>query len=270
LFTHYYDTGKCEWIGGELDTFARHYNEKAGTNYALTKCLDIVKVSGVTPKAPEVLLTDINNRRQMVIERKSVAWPKSYLYRHQLEHEFANLIRENAKDLFRDAGYKLSVGTKEFRNLTSGHIRDAGKQIGQAISPLTPVDLPVRIANPITWSFREVFPGEEEETLKGIVVSLSGSMAFGDSDREEAICGLPSQIQVQLDAAAAKFKEYARHVKLVLLDFYCNELWEDDVPPMMEKIVIPDVIDEVWRTIRDWISADDYQIGYDRLFRRLR
>lgn len=39
--------------------------------------------------------------------------------------------------------------------------------------------------------------------------------------------------------------------KLVLLDFYSEELWEDDIPPMMNKILIPEGIDEVWRTKRD-------------------
>jgi hypothetical protein len=38
---------------------------------------------------------------------------------------------------------------------------------------------------------------------------------------------------------------------------------------MMAKVLIPDEIDEIWRTIRDWVSPDDFQIGYDRLFSRL-
>jgi hypothetical protein len=37
-----------------------------------------------------------------------------------------------------------------------------GKQIGDVISRLTPVGLPVRIAHPISWWFRKVHPGEEQ------------------------------------------------------------------------------------------------------------
>jgi hypothetical protein len=37
---------------------------------------------------------------------------------------------------------------------------------------------------------------------------------------------------------------------------------------MMNKILIPEGIDEIWRTTRDWVSADDYEVGYDRLYKR--
>ena len=84
MFTHYDDPGKCEWRGGALDAFVKHYNEMSGTKYlALIKCLYVVRISGVAPKEPEVLLTDMSASTQMVIERKSVVWPKSYLYQHR-------------------------------------------------------------------------------------------------------------------------------------------------------------------------------------------
>ena len=138
MFTHHNNPGKCEWIGGALDAFAQYYNEKSATNYTLTKCLDIIAIVGTTPKEPEVLLTDKSNSRKMVIERKSVVWPKSYIYRHELEHEFANLIWEGAKG-FSDAGYRLSVEMRDFNKLTGMRIREAGKQIVEEISRLTGV-----------------------------------------------------------------------------------------------------------------------------------
>jgi hypothetical protein len=94
-------------------------------------------------------------------------------------------------------------------------------------------------------------------------------MSFDDSDYEDAKAGMPTQIQAQLDATAAKFGAYQNQTRLVLLDFYSNELWEDDVPPMMEVVCVPDGIDEVWRTIREWVSEDEYQVGYERLFRKV-
>ena len=268
MFTHHNNPGKCEWIGGALDAFAQYYNEKSATNYTLTKCLDIIAIVGTTPKEPEVLLTDKSNSRKMVIERKSVVWPKSYIYRHELEHEFAKLIWEGAKG-FSDAGYRLSVEMRDFNKLTGMRIREAGKQIGEEISRLTPADLPVRNSIPISWSLRKLHPGEEEVERIGIIVSQSKSMTFDDHAHEEAMSGMPLQVQVQIDAAAAKFDRYSEHVRLVLLDFFCTELSEDDVPPMMEKIVVPNSVDEVWRTIRDWVSADEYRMGYNLLFRRL-
>lgn len=268
MFTHYNHPGKCEWRGGALDAFVKHYNEHAGTAYVLTECLDVVRISGATRKEPEVLLTDINGGKQMVIERKSVVWPESYIHQHELGHEFANLVWESSKGQFHDAGYKVSVRASEFRILTGRQVRDAGKTIGETISKLTRADLPFRSAQPIGWSFRGIEPGEEEDNLKGIVVSEFGSMTLDSSEREEAVAGVPSHIQEQLEAAAAKFRGYEKQLKLVLLDFYSEDLWEDDIPPMMESILIPESVDEIWRTIRNWVSPDDYEVGYDRLVKR--
>ena len=147
-------------------------------------------------------------------------------------------------------------------------MRSAGEVIAEEVSRLTPSDLPVRYTTPIAWSFRQVQPDEEEIPFKGIAVVHSKLMSFEDTDREEALSGLPSQIQTQLDSAAAKFGNYLTHVKLVLLDFYCEDLSEEDVPPMMETISMPDNIDEVWRTTKNWISADEYEVGYDMLYKR--
>jgi hypothetical protein len=265
LFTHYDDPGKCEWRGGALDAFVQHYNEISGTKYELTKCLDVVRISGVTPKEPEVLLTDMSTSTQMVIERKSVVWPKSYLYQHDLGHEFAGLIWKGAKGRFHEAGYKLSIRSDELRALSGKQVRDAGKQIGDAVSSLTPADLPIQRAQPIKWWLRVIEPGEEEQDFKGIAINEFGSMGLDDSKREEAVAGIPSEIQEKLNAAVEKFQKYEKQVKLVLLDFYSEDLWEDDIPPMMNQILIPEMIDEIWRTTRDWVSADDYEVGYDRL-----
>jgi hypothetical protein len=268
LFTHYDDPGKCEWRGGALDAFVKHYNEISGTKYVLTECLDVVRISGLTLKEPEVLLTDTNTSTQMVIERKSVVWPKSYIYQHGLGHEFAGLIWNGAKGLFQEAGYKLSVRSGELRGLSGKQVRDAGKQIGEAVSKLTPADLPIRRAQPIEWSFRVIEPGEEEEDFKGIAINEFGSMGLDGSEREEAVVGIPLEIQEQLNAAVEKFRRYENQLKLVLLDFYSEELWEDDIPPMMKSILIPEGVDEIWRTVRDWVSANDYEVGYDRLYIR--
>jgi len=268
MFTHFDGTGGCEWLGGALNAFVSHYNATIGTDYELTKCLDIVKISGATPKEPEVLLTDRATGNQMVIERKSVVWPKTYIHQHQLEHEFANLIWKVANAAFLDDSYTLTVNQREFSRLTSRQIREAGNEIGDQVSRLSPTQLPVRKKGLISWSLRKSAPGEEETERRGIVVSQVGEMSFDDPDFDEARAGMPAEIQAQLTAAAAKFSEYSNHLRLVLLDFYSNELWEDDVPPMMNAILVPDTVDEIWRTIRDWVSEDEYEVGYERLFQK--
>jgi hypothetical protein len=268
MFAHFEYPGKCEWLGGGLDAFVRHYNGQSGTAYALTECLDIVKVSGTTPKAPEVLLTDSGTGNQMVIERKSIVWPPNYIHRHRLEHDFAELIWKKTHDSFRDGAYKLTLNGREFDLLSSKVIQEAGQEIGDIVSRLNPTSLPIRSAKPIKWSFRRVQPGEEEDERPGVIVVHEQTMTLEDTDDADARVGTSSEMKAQLEAAAAKFEGYSQCRRLVLLDFYGTNLWEDDIPVLLEGITIPIVIDEVWRTIRDWISADDYQIGYERIYNR--
>lgn len=147
MFTHFEGTGGCEWLGGALDAFVRHLNQSLGTSYALTKCLDIVKISGLTPKEPEVLLTDENTGQQMVIERKSVVWPETYIHQHQLGHKFANIIWKRANGSFRDASYQLVLDLREFNSLESKKIRDIANKIGEDISHLTPSTCPSKKQN---------------------------------------------------------------------------------------------------------------------------
>ena len=75
-------------------------------------------------------------------------------------------------------------------------------------------------------------------------------------------------MQKQLEAASKKFSGYPNARKVVLLDFFGDDLNEEDIAPLVATISIPTVIDEVWMTVKDWISQDDYQIGYERIFVR--
>jgi hypothetical protein len=191
MFTHYSDPHGCEWLGGELNAFVDHYNQSNGAAYALVQCLDVVKISGLSPKEPEVLLTDKISGLQMVIERKSVVTPASYIHQHQLEHEFADLIWAETKGKFGDDGYVLTAGMQEIRRLSSARMRATARAIGKRTARLSIGEIPFRSDEPIAWSFRRLMPGEEEVPRRGIVVNHVKSMSFDDSDHEEAFAELP-------------------------------------------------------------------------------
>ena len=63
----------------------------------------------------------------------------------------------------------------------------------------------------------------------------------------------------QLTHAAPKFSAYAHARKVVLLDFYGDSLFEDDIPPLLSRTSVPDCIDEIWMTTREWVSEDEYR-----------
>lgn len=267
MFNHYQRRGKCEWFEGGLDEFVSHYNRECGTNYALTECLDIARTGGATEKKPEVLVTDRANGKKMAIERKSVVWPPTYILRHNNEHDFAETIWELTRDWYHDACYELTVSGKQVEVLDNRTIREIARDIGSAIAHLAPSDLPVRRSVPINWDFQRANIHEYGQR-RGIVVVHQDSMSFEDFSDDSAKAGTASAMQEELAEASLKFDGYPDVGRVVLLDFYGTDFWEDDIPPLMATVTIPPNIDEIWMTKRDWVSEDDFEIGYERLFMR--
>jgi hypothetical protein len=270
MFTHYSKPDGCEWRRGGLNDFVAHYNGLNGSEYTLTACLDVVRISGDSPKEPEVLLTDPTSGRTMVIERKSVVSPPDYLLQHELGHRFVNRLGEMVGASFRDAGYALTINAEEFRKLSAKQVAKAANEIGRELARMTPADLPVRGERPIRWVFGRDHLGDEDGRVGiSLMEQTRWSSSFDDPKRDEALAHLPAQLQGELNAAGEKFARYSHCSKIVLLDFYGEDLDEDDVPPAFSQIVVPANLDEVWRTVREWASADDYEAGYDRLFVRI-
>lgn len=181
MFTHYNRPDGCEWLRGGLNDFVTHYNNLNGSAYSLTACLDVVKVSGSSPKEPEVLLTYRASGRTMVIERKSVVSPPTYLLRHELDHRFVNRLGEIAGEAFRDTGYVLTVSAEEFGELTGRQVATAAEAIGQALARMTPADLPAHGQQPIRWFFgRDPWGDEDGRTGISVVEQLRWSASFDD------------------------------------------------------------------------------------------
>lgn len=267
MFTHYDRRGKCEWFEGGLEHFVSYYNCANQKAFSRTECLDLVRIGGSTAKQPEVLLTDEANDEQMVIERKSVVWPPEYILRHNNEHLFAETIGEVTSGWFRDACYELVVSGRQMEVLDARRTKSIATEIASAIVSLNSSHLPVRRTSPVKWSFRKA-SREEHDDRTGIVVIHSDSVGLHDCLDGSAKSGTATEIQKELAAASLKFVNYRHARKLVLLDFFGTELWEDDIPPLMSGMSVPDIIDEVWMSKRDWISEDEFEIGYERLFLR--
>jgi hypothetical protein len=265
MFSHFQRHGKCEWIGGGLERFVAHYNRECGTAYAHSQCLDVVKIGGNPRKEPEVLLTDEKTSGQMVIESKSVVWPPHYILRHENEHAFADTIWEVTKGCYVGGCWELVVSGKEMDRLDNRPVRKIARSIGSSLVSLKSSDQPVRSLSPVNWVFRKA-GGHEHGEHRGIVVSYQDGMSPEDFCNDEAKAGTASAIQDAVVAAAAKFEKYQHVRRVVLLDFYGRDLDEEDIPPLMTGIEIPETVDEIWMSRRDWVSAEDFEIGYQRLF----
>jgi hypothetical protein len=270
MFSQYQRHGKCEWRGG-LAKFVSHYNHENGTNYVRTECLDIERTGGQTKPKPEVLVTDAARSAQMVIERKSVVWPHNYILRQQNEQDFANVIWQQTKGQFRDDCYELTVSAEELGRADSRAVKQIALEIGFVLAGVNSSSTPVRSSTPVPWHFDRANNYDDSGTRKGIVVVHEGRMmaTFEDFNRDEAIAGTAAAMERELAEAATKFIGYEAARKVVLLDFYGNELSEEDIPPLLERIVLPQVINEIWMTKQVWVSEDDFEIGFERLFSRM-
>jgi len=267
MFSHYQRHGKCEWRGGGLEKFVSHYNRENGTNYVRTECLDIVRTGGQTKPKPEVLVTDATRSTQMVIERKSVVWPPNYILRQQNEEDFAKVIWQQTKGQFQDDCYELTVSAQELGKLNSHTVKQIALKIGSILAR-KPSSMPLRSSTPVPWYFRRANTYDDYGTRKGIVVIHEDPMmtTFEDFNLDEAIVGTAAAMERELAEAATKFIGYEAARKVVLLDFYGNELSGEDIPPLLERIVLPQVIDEIWMTKQVWVSEDDFETGFERLF----
>jgi hypothetical protein len=266
VFSHYQKREKCEWHAG-LDDFIAHYNKKHTTNYALSECLDVKRTGDRTEQQPEVLVIDSQTGEKMVIERKSVVWPPTYLLQHQNGHEFAEIVWQRTKGRYEDTCYELRVSGKELSKLNQASVRRFALEIAEVVFTLESSMIPTRRTVPLHWTFRQADHGEYEDR-RGIVVIQQDRTTLGDFDTKPPAVGTATEIAKQLTQAAPKFSAYSHARRVVLLDFYGDSLFEDDIPPLLHRTSVPDCIDEIWMTTREWISEDDYEIGFEKIFGR--
>jgi hypothetical protein len=268
VFSNYDRQGKCEWYGGGLDEFVSQYNHECATEYAHTECLDIVRIGGATAKQPEVLVTDKADGKRMVIERKSVVWPSDFILKNRNEQAFAETIWEVTAGRYNDACYELIVSVREMEKFNTRTVKTIANEIGSVIAGLEPSRLPISGATPVNWVFGRA-NSDEQGDRRGIVVIHQKNATFEDFLFDDsAKTGTASAIEKELGEASPKFDGYPGARRVVLLDFYGTALWEDDIPPLMLSVTVPANIDEVWMTKRDWVSEEDFDIGYERLFLR--
>src|SRR5258708_5301352 len=175
------------------------------------------------------------NGGQMVIERKSVVWPPSYILRHNNEHDFAKAISEVTRPRYHDACYELKVSGRQVESLDKVAIRAIAKGIGIELLNLKPSDLPVHSSIPINWSFRRA-DAQQHGEHRGIVVLCQDSIELEKFLDDSAKTETASAMQKELSAASLKFNGYSDMRKVVLLDFYVTDLYEDDIPALLATV----------------------------------
>ncbi len=260
----------CEWAN--LRDFVVDFNADHETAYAREECLD----KDTTRKQPEVLLR-APGERDIVIECKSVVWPKAYYRSHSHEHHLDERVSDLVGHAFRDKMYELAYHEDSLKGVRRRDVDWYAEEIAQTIlSNLGQAKSGVISSKvPIPWSFRPLAPHElyEDETT-GIRFHVAlGSMPWEEpsdySQRLEALkAGYAGAFQRTLEKAVPKFEGYADCLKLLLVQF-CGEgsnmLFEEDLIEIIEAASLPPLIDQVWLACEEWKSDYYCRIKWERI-----
>ncbi len=151
-------SSKCEPL--HLRPFINFYNSTFCTNYVLKECLD---VRDRLNKRPEALFIDKDcKKRNLVIERKAIVWPKDSQKYHRAFHEHCDWFLDRVRLHFQNACYMLLLtrtiqGSKIARQR---YIEEIARMViqnkesikkGSAISGTIPVKWKFGMVNPTDW-----------------------------------------------------------------------------------------------------------------------
>lgn len=267
---------KCEWY--HLRDFVESYNSSRGTAYSLEQCLDF---NGRSDKQPELLL-DAPNEPSIVIERKSVVWPRDeYFSDHRNEHDLHDLFLDRVHSTgnpFTDSAYQLTVNAMSLRGKKKRNVKRIAEQIADIVlSDHVTAKSPHGIGSrePIPWRFRPLSRHEMDERVPETGIGL---MVHDDTEPSEpseirrlieaAKSGYASEFERAAQTAAPKFVKYSHCQKLLLVQFCGNSsvwLQDEDIIGIITSASLPAVIDQVWLAYPEWISEYDHEVAWKQI-----
>ena len=253
-------SNKCEWV--KLQPLVVEYNKIYGTDFKLIKCLDIKERQ--RPQ-PEIRLKDEVTEDYMVIEHKSIVWPRDKAKKHKVFHEVSECVITEVEAMFCGKPYVLRFFSKvELDRKT----RDA--LIGEIVLALT--TNMSRIESGGALGSRKFIPWkfciDKEYDHEGICV-----------EEIDLNCEDPTLIEIEkmkkeiLDftqnafyRSIAKFFDYTTDIKVVALSYYCDEYIEFD--ELFKCLLIPDCVDQVWVEKENWLNEMESTITYRCVYKK--
>ena len=86
-------------------------------------------------------------------------------------------------------------------------------------------------------------------------------------NREIALAGFAERFGREADRAGQKYGEYANCEKLLVVQFFgeSDSVIDEEIVEIIKESQVPNQIDQVWLTGREWVSADDYELAWERV-----
>ena len=272
IFSCFPPEGKCEWA--YLIDFVAQFNAIYRTAYTRSKCLDVENSTG---KEPELLLEAPGKKKSIVIERKSVVWPRNYFSDHHNEHYlFDHFVSKLSLPCnpFNDSVYQLIFSTQGLTGKGKKEVISYAEQIAHIVlsdQPNAKSQRGIGRREPILWRFRPLSPQERDETVPetGIGYLAEDPWEALEPSRirqktEMAWAGYAKEFTRLSEDAAEKFAKYTDCMKLLLVQFYGDGLSVSDeaVTKIIQSAQLPEMIDQVWLAHQKWVSPNDHEIAW--------
>lgn len=276
LFSCVEDTRGCEWRN--LKGLVQEYNLAYGTCYSHSECVD---VRDRRNKSPEVLL-ESPGVRDMVIEHKLVSFdsgPGSYLHNHGKVHVFFSAVSSAVKNEalpVDDFHFVLRFRESSVWKWKAKALRKIAKEVGSQVvqRPNDAMSFEgVSSEHPFHWSLGLAMPHEVDDggPYRGLSMNASASpwnLRDGSSWQERklrTLRGYERQLATQALSASEKFERYQGYQRVMAIRFcgdYESGVEDKELVALIESATLPSAISQVWVAHHDWVSADDYEVGW--------
>lgn len=261
------ESGGCE--RHRTEPFVNYFNQAFNWNFIHRACLDRLYRDS---KQPEALYSDARHGVDLVIERKSIVWPRDYAARHSNDHLIADTLLQELSEIA--AGQPLSILLSSAPRVPPNESRRLAREIANAIrTERAAVVAGHTIGSSVAGMPWRCFLDRDDrqaadEPETGLIVRWRQSEApVSPNDLPQA---LAHDIRKFLESAAEKFRNYPDAHTILLLDpygaiRYSGEWWWARV---FEAVPVPLEVAEVWLATHDWITDVEQGWIFERLHLR--
>jgi hypothetical protein len=260
------ESGGCE--RQRTDPFVHHLNELEGKHFAHEICLD--RVYRNSPQ-PEALYIDTATAEQLVIERKTLVWPRDYPARHKNDHLVADLLLKGLKELTSNAPYTIElevglVGQRDDLTAFAHHITTVIRESFHAVERGQLIDV-AQVGR--RWKFFREKPAWRDgdnvpETRLVVRWYPEETLDLASAPPEELL----ADIARLFASCIQKFQAYLHARRILLIDQhgdlqYLGDFWWERV---FKALPPPSGIPEIWMGTHDWITDCEQDWIFEQLF----
>ena len=258
------EPGGCE--RSRTDAFVAYLNQLEGSRFTLRASLD--RLHRNSPR-PEALYSDSGNGAELVIECKSVVWPRDYAARHRNDHIIADALTKELRKLA-DA-LPLSIDLELAPRMSRDELLAFAREVSDAVrsginSVLAGRAIGSRKGGRPWTCFLDPEDRDPDfdDPATGLIVRWTQP---GIVSPENLPGKLACEIQRLFHATVAKFCSYPKARGILLLDPYGSIRYTGDWwwARALKTVPVPAEIAEVWLARFDWVT--DFEEGW--MFERL-